>query len=372
MMGRFTIGRMALKRTNPDNSSTIPAKSLNYSTTTHPSKIIAKTKETIKIESDNTLDAINHHTKNPGSKGFSQLKSEEHKLFYHRRRARSNYSDNYSAALALPYSSFELEKKQNDRNALLVLSRDSIIEHANRRVDLFFYTLIAYYQTGIIPTIGHTSLQHGRGRTVLKEGSDFNLTQACHSSFTPSLVDETIYQTNPLGGKNKSLLSGTHLMDSLNSTVELPPFVNKLDDVLESMCRQKSLELIGKTSLGSLNPINGLTAFLKMMRSALTELKQSASRQARSALVNHSLSGQNHINPQLINLVMRGTLHTTYLPETESVSDEYIQLLLRLKPEEKALCERDKETRITLYLDKIADLQKEILEAKSECSNSAS
>ena len=363
MMGRIKYVRIPLARTNPDISVTPRAIASKFPTSAYPPKAIHNPTQTIKTHDHNVVDP---KTKVPDSKFFSQLKSEEHKQFFNRRRTRYNYYENYSAALALPCSKYELVKKQNDRNALLALSRNSIIEHANRRVDLFFYTLIAYYKTGISPTNGHTSLQHGRGRTLFREDKESNLTQACHSSFTPALLDKTIYQKNRFGERHKSLLSGTHLMDSLNSTVELPPFVNELDDVLEHMCRQKSLELIGRVSLGTLTPIEGLEVFLKMMRDALTELKQSAEKRQQSSLLQYSLSGQNYINPKLIDLVMRGTLRTTFLTATDTVSDEYIQLLLRMNPEEIVLSEQNNDTRQKLYLDKILDMQKEILETKSE------
>ncbi|MBL7480172.1 hypothetical protein [Legionella bononiensis] len=372
MMGRIKFVRIPLARTNPDISVTPRAIASKFPSSALPPQVIHNTSQTIKTEHHNAQIGVDRKAKVPDSKFFNQLKSEEHKQFFNRRRARYNYYENYSAALALPCSKYELVKKRNDRSALLALSRNSIIEHANRRVDLFFYTLIAYYKTGILPTNGHTSLQHGRGRTLFREDNDSNLTQACHSSFTPALLDKTLYQKSRFGTQHKCLLSGTHLMDSLNSTVELPPFVNELDDVLEHRCRQKTLELIGQVSLGILNPIEGLVVFLKMMRDVLTELKQSAEQREQSALLQGSFSGQKNINPKLIDLVMRGTLRTTFFTATDTVSDEYIQLLLRMNPEEKALSEQNNETRQKVYLDKIADLQKEILETKSELNYSTS
>ncbi|KTD51298.1 hypothetical protein [Legionella quateirensis] len=372
MMGRIKFVRIPLASTNPDTSVTPRATTSKCPTPALPPKAIFNTTQTIKPANHTALSVVDRKMKFPDSRFFNQLKSEEHKQFFNRRRERYKYYENYSAALALPCSKYELVRKQNDRSAMLALSRNNIIEHANRRVDLFFYTLIAYYKTGLFPTNGHTSLQHGRGRTLFRDDKESNLTQACHSSFTPALLDKSIYQKSRFGKQHKSLLSGTHLMDSLNSTVELPPFVNELDDVLEHLCRQKSLELVGQVSQGTLNPIEGLELFLKMMKDALTELKQSADKRIPSAVLQHSLSGQKYINPKLIDLVMRGTLRTTFLTDTDTVSDEYIQLLLRMNPEEKALSEHNNETRQKLYLDKIADMQKEILETKSELNYSTS
>ena len=299
--------------------------------------------------------------KAPNPKFFAQLKSEEHKQFSHKRRTRFDYKNNYSAALALPYSREQLEKKHSNQNLLLEMSEKFVVEHANRRVDLFFYTLIAYYKTGVLPTYGHTDLQHGRGRNIKGYKT---ITEACHSSFTPSLVDETIYQNKGGKEKNKSLLSGTHLLDSLNSTVELPPFMNDLDDVLESKCRQKSLEILGNVSLGKINPVEGLTVFLKMMQDVLNDLKQEVQQQSTSPLLKHSLIGKHQINPKLIDLVIKGTLSTTFSNQTKRANDDYIQLLLRMTEEEKALCNNPKNTE-KLYGEKMIEMQEEILQAKS-------
>ncbi|KTD40426.1 hypothetical protein [Legionella parisiensis] len=292
---------------------------------------------------------------------FTKLKAEEHKQFTSKKRHRSEYKDNYSAALNLPYSNHQLAIKHHDQNALLAMSKKNIIEHANRRIDLFFYTLIAYYKTGILPIYGHTTLQHGRGRTTRRNTS---ISEACHSSLTPSFVDRTIYQNNQTREKHKSLLSDTHFMDSLNSTVELPPFVNDLDDLLENALREKSLTILREVSLGTLNPITGLTRFLQIMSTVLKGLKEDAENKNKSALSQHHLIKQQPITPNLIELVKTGSLSTTYLPEKQIANDDYIQLLLRMTPEEKAAC-KDKHGKEKLYTQKIMELQSEILHTKS-------
>ncbi|AWN75034.1 hypothetical protein LEAN103870_18160 [Legionella anisa] len=292
---------------------------------------------------------------------FTQLKAEEHKQFTSKKRHRSEYKDNYSAALNLPFSNYQLAIKYHDHNALLSMSQQNIIEHANRRVDLFFYTLIAYYKTEILPTNGHTTLQHGRGRTTR---SNTSISEACHSSLTPSLVDTTIYQNKQTGEKHKSLLSDTHFMDSLNSTVELPPFVNDLDDLLENALREKSLTILREVSLGTINPITGLTQFLQIMSTVLKDLKEDAENKSKPGLSQHPLIKQRPITPKLIELVRTGSLSTTYLPQTQTANDAYIQLLLRMTPEEKASC-KDECSKEKVYLNKITELQNEILHTKS-------
>ncbi|BCA96623.1 hypothetical protein TUM19329_29840 [Legionella antarctica] len=309
-----------------------------------------------KKNSSNPLAGRAHQTQS-----FAQLKLEEYKQFSYKKRRRSDYKRNYSFALALPYPTDQLAKNQNNQSELLNMSAKYVIEHANRRVDLFFYTLIAYYNTGFLPTFGHTDLQHGRGRNT--KGFT-NITEACHSSFTPSLLDKTIYQNTMGKEKNKSLLSGTHLMDSLNSTVELPPFINALDDILELACRQKCLEILADVSIGKINPVEGLTFFLKMMQDVLTNLKQQAEHK-NSSLLQHSLIRKKQVNPKLLDLVIRGTLSTTYSDQTKSAAGDYIQLLLRMTPEEKALCGNSEKSKEKLYMEKMTEMQREILQTKS-------
>ena len=293
------------------------------------------------------------------SRFFAQLKLEEQRQFPDEKRLRLDFKRNHSAALELPYSKKELEEIHDDPNALLAMSKKFVIEHANRRVDLFFYTAVAYYKTAFVPTKGYTSLQHGKGRNT-KDNT--KLTDGCHSSFTTSLLDKTIFQNRTGREKHKSLLSGTHFMNSLNSTVELPYFVNAFDGVLETMGRQQCLNIIGDVAQETINPIEGLNLFLKMMQDILTDLKQQAILKKCSPLLKHSLMRQRTFNPELIDLVLKGTLSTTFSTQTQTAGDDYIQLLLRMTPEEKALCENNKEQ---VYLDKMLEMQSEILQTKS-------
>lgn len=304
---------------------------------------------------------LNPATKIPDSSFFKQLKKEEHAQFFSTKRRRFSYEMNRSAALSLPYSITELATKQNQQQELLTMSKKSIIEHANRRVDLFFYTLIAYYKTSYFPTFTKTTLQHGTGRSTITHEC---ITEACHSSFTPSLLDNIIYQNKKSGEKLQSLLSNTHLLNNLNSTVELPSFVNDFDDILESSCRPECIEILRRTSIGEINPIEGITIFLKMMKNVLNDLKEKAEHENPSLLSQQSFLKQKSINPTLIYLVSTGTLADTFSEETETVTDEYIQLLLRMRPEEKKLCEKN-HNKEKIYLKKITEIQNEILSSNS-------
>jgi hypothetical protein len=267
----------------------------------------------------------------PVKHSFSQF----HSAFFSSVRIKTTYSENITAARALPVSHAVLHQKKNDPTALTIMARDHIIEHAARRVDLFFYILIAYFKTQKLPELGRTYLQHGIGRSFI--------TQACHSSFIASLVD---YDKN-----SESILTGTHLMDSINSTVELPGFVNDFDYILENHydCRKKSLRIIQQVSLEQFNPVEGLNQFLRMMVRTFNEIKK--------AKMNFS--------DALIDTVKMGTLAGIYSDTTQSVTKEYIELLLRLSPEEKKYRNKEK-----IYLSKMAEIKQEILNTKSQFKNS--
>ncbi len=294
-----------------------------------------------------------------------KLKQEEHKKFPDKKRNRLDYKDNFTAAIELPYSKTKIESLKNNSNELLTLSKTNIIEHANRRVDLFFYTLLAYYKTNLFPVLGHTYLQHGKGRS---NQQDQTITQACHSSLTPSLIDETIFLPSLNTKKYRGLLDGTHLMDSLNSTVELPPFVNDLDDEIENtyFARQKSLEILHQVSAGKINPIQGLQEFLLLLREIFLKLESTLPENNHSLLVQHSLLHHAPVNKTLLQFIKEGTLEKTFSEENLGVKDSYVQLLLRLTPQEKELCEKSEIDKDKIYLEKMDDMQGEIMHAKSE------
>jgi hypothetical protein len=179
------------------------------------------------------------------------------------------------------------------------------------------------------------------------------------------LLDKTIYQNKEAGDKYKSLLCGTHLMSSLNLTVELPPFVNHFDFILESRCRQKCMDILGEVSFGKINPIEGLNRFLKMMHDDLTDLKHQAEQKTQSTLLKYSLTKEQIVDPKLVDLTIQGALSTTFSYQTQTAADDYIQLLLRMTPKEKKMCLSNEKGKEKLYLEKIIEMQSEILQAKS-------
>jgi hypothetical protein len=281
------------------------------------------------------FQAPTQHTENPGKK---------HK------RLKSAYQDNITAALELPCTAEELEKF--NAKTLFETSKALIIEHSSRRVDLFFYTLIAYYKTKTTPKQGHTQLQHGFGRNLI---NNKNVTQGCHSSFLPSLIENS---------DNSGLLSGNHFMDSLNSTVELPPYVNELDNEFENTCfgRKKSLEILTQVAQGKLDPIQGLNQFLIMMDTIFNEIEANPFR------IEKFFCKYRKISDELLKLTKLGTLNEKLHPKKKLLNPAYLELLLRLTPEEKQASKTQAGLREKLFRMKIEEIQQEILNTKTSFS----
>ena len=180
------------------------------------------------------------------------------------------------------------------------------------------------------------------------------------------MLDKTIFENEGDQAKYKSLLSRTHFSQSLNATVELPAFVNAFDDILESICRPKCLEILREVSLAKINPIHGLVNFLSMMHTILHDFKQQASNKKYTALSYPNLHGHRYVDPKLIDLIIQGTLETSYDNTSNTVNDHYLQLLLRMNSQEKKLCEQHSKNKKKIFLQKIIAIQREILETESQ------
>ncbi len=119
-------------------------------------------------------------------------------------------------------------------------------EHAYRRVQLFYYQTLFYYREGCVITQGKTIIQHGK--------SGCSCCSAAHSAILPSLEDDK--------GLMKQELQ---LYQNMNSTVELPDFVNAYDCVIESAMRPCALEILNKASLESIHPYEATGIFVAEM-----------------------------------------------------------------------------------------------------------
>lgn len=284
-----------------------------------------------------------------GSTPKKEPASKKHK------RKKTAFSDNFTAALKLPCSDQELEELSS--RDLLKKARPLIKEHAARRPELYFYTLVAYYNTQTKPQRSRTFLQHGTGRN-LRNGK--NITQGCHSSFLPALKDSS----HPADMPESGLLTDTHLMDNLNATMELPDYVNELDSEFENdpAGRRKSLEILDKVAQGRLDPIEGLTEFLRSMNKLFEEIEANPLRIAKFYCKYRLLFAE------LVKLVKEGTLNKKFSATKKELEPDYLDLLLRLTPKEKAASAADPEVRAEIQLAKMKALQTEILTTKTAFS----
>ena len=271
-------------------------------------------------------------------------------------RLKTEYQANITASLSLPLSDEEISDNENDESMLLESSKKLIVEHAARRVDLFFYTLVAYYNSQLAPVRARTFLQHGKGRNSFHEK---NVTQACHSSFFGAFTDSNL--------EGDSILSNTHFLNSLNATIELPVFVNKLDDELENvcLCREKGLRILQNVAKGKEDPIDGVSHFLQMMNKSFSDIESKKQLpHSKIPYLNRDTEDSSRYTKQaLVKLVKEATLAKRWDPKLKSVTDDYVALMLRLTEEEKKKAKDDKVYKSKCYIEKIGMIQREILEA---------
>jgi hypothetical protein len=187
------------------------------------------------------------------------------------------------------------------------LMKENIIEHAALRVDLFFYLMVALYGKGVTVTKNLTVKQHGKGSTYLNS-------HACHNSLF----------------SNVPVLSGTFLQEALDSTFELPAIVNGFDGHLEGRIKpsrwvKECLFILNLVSQKEINPTYGMTLFFHNMddffSSPKDEYFQSVGKTSSPAA-----------KMKVYQLEKQGTFSGANADT--SVKDEYIHLMLRLRPEE--------------------------------------
>ncbi len=185
------------------------------------------------------------------------------------KRNKTHYKDNVTAALAQHYKGVDEQLIQR---------------HASLRMDLFFLTLIAYYNSKLTIDIEQTNRQHGQGAQQTN-------TAACHSAILTSLWDTTRQRTGHQYNTRHTpehtsyrtgILNGTHLEDSLNMTVELDKSVNYFDThyiegrtKTNQKMRACALNILNDVSSGKADPIEGMNTFLTSMHSHLLAIKTS-------------------------------------------------------------------------------------------------
>ena len=195
------------------------------------------------------------------------------------RELKTKYSDNKTASLEAIITSTRS-----------VIDSKLIELHASRRVDLFFFILIAYYKTNLRVEIEDTHIQHGMGK---KNITSNNNTVGCHSAILPSVFD-TRHQESPAHIHSTrhnpgaifyrtSILNNTDFEHSLNATVQLHESVNYFDShFIEGQSsasegggkmRIVALAILNQVSRGEIDPIIGMKYFFQSMYTHLLKIK---------------------------------------------------------------------------------------------------
>ncbi len=173
----------------------------------------------------------------------------------------TSYDDNRTSSLRVPDS---IPKPAKDSLAhassiiaMVASRRVDIIEHAARRVQLFWMLCVAYYKSGyLVNGIKGAELQHGKATPGYGNA-------ACHSSLLSNITDNS--------DSGKSMIADLHLNDELNSTVDLPSAVNKVDSNMESegkvteTMRYQANGILNRVSTGDICPLLAMSLFFKAM-----------------------------------------------------------------------------------------------------------
>lgn len=214
--------------------------------------------------------------------------------------------------------------------------------HASLRVDLFFFTLIAYYNSGLQVNIEHTNRQNGKSH---------HDNRACHSAILTSLWDtENEYPAHRYNTRNTkklprsyrtSILNGTHFEDSLNLTVELDKSVNYFDTYYiegnkNTLMRTTALDILNQVSKKRLDPIQGMNQFLTCIHEHFLKIKaayygykdlKTSPKETRATIYSAQYEGT------FFNAC--GFFDSRNPPQSIALKDDYIQAQLPLSKNER-------------------------------------
>ena len=272
-------------------------------------------------------------------------------------RTPTKYEKNVTCARKL-----ELEAEEIAQPALeqIGAAKDLIIWHATRRVDFFFYLLVAYYGKKCTVEIVPTTLQHGQGSTAKH-------THACHSSLFPAVADDAqpdkardvrVLRDGTAAQKKRSLLDGTFFSQTLNATVELPRAVNGVDGHFEgrkkpTQYRRDCLDIINQVATQAIDPIAGLQEFLGVTAKFFTS-KQTVSYIKAS-----------EVKKKILQYEKTGMFSMTEKKGEELVvCKDYVEMMLRLKPKERQRIIENPRSQKEIYAHKMRELQEQILTTK--------
>ena len=255
----------------------------------------------------------------------------------HTGRKKTSYDNNITMSIAC-----------REHNSI---TPDAITEHAQRRVDLFFYTLIAYYKTRLTVQIDETKLQHGVGTKQ---------TAACHSAILPSLWD------TQSANRRTSILDGTHFLQSMNSTVELHQSVNYFEThylegkKAQNKMRSKSLDILNRVSQSTITPVEGMLEFLTALNAHFNAIKENYLQKKELK------TSPTHSRTLIFDCERKGSLqgnwHENAGTECPALNDDYVHTLLRLTPNDLETLKKHINETNEAYLERTNLAQKAIYE----------
>jgi hypothetical protein len=192
--------------------------------------------------------------------------------------------------------------------------QDAIADHAYRRIQIFYYQAVVYYQTTCDITSGRTEIQHGKANhpwsTAAHSSLLTNLNDNLYETIHKKLFEEGLtekycqllkmlginedkiqnYKKKKQNALNTALLlrslkfqkgiihPNTTLYATMNSTVELPEVVNTYDCIIEKIIRDKALSILNQVSKESVHPYTATQILVKEMddffQKSITETTQ--------------------------------------------------------------------------------------------------
>lgn len=262
-------------------------------------------------------------------KGYQQLAPDEAPNYIRPsspglkgKRTRIPYEANVSIARACetPHNALECTGAAAITQDAIDSSEECRVkDHAQRRLQLFYYLLVAYYNEGCEVKLDKTVLQHG-----FSSCPHFN---AAHSSILPDVSDDLferladnliengvdreikqfllclgankksiseadlknfsktdwrqLFRSLGIKGDLKLISSGCHFYHNQNATVEVPVLVNRYDALIETAMRSIALEIVNRVSRGGLTPYKGLEEFEIRLKEFFEESKKETSAKIR-------------------------------------------------------------------------------------------
>ena len=183
--------------------------------------------------------------------------------------------------------------------------KSRIVDHAYRRVQIFYYQLLAYYGEGCEISQGKTELQHGMSlcpechaahSSIFSSLNDTafetlklrlrhegmtqeNLDRLSALGFSQGRIQRLKKSLKPrdiklafLGLESHQLIApSTQLYHSMNSTVEVPKEVDYFDQIIEKNLRPVGLQLLNQVSREEMHPYDALTLFVEKLQGCMLE-----------------------------------------------------------------------------------------------------